>query len=487
MAIPSVPMFSNAPGGGLVAALKGINALHKDLLESKYYGPNILSEINNRNSLTQGKNIENKYMPEKLRLKNVLAELQNEYYGPNILSEINNRNSLTENNKINNKYLPEKLRLSNNKQQFNNDNPLFNQPGVAGQVGSLIWLNKLKKEDPIAYKDMMEFGIYPDENKSNNYNDGQSFISPISQNNYKQPNNNLDPASILLRSLNQKNNIQPTKEFKNAQGYEDAKEGYVPFTNRTTRINNEEQKQYFMNALNPSESHKSIEQHQKEALARKHWDALTPETKAHLVAIGQGAGIRGDEIEKELSSGKSFDDLLYEHGYDPDNPPEPIYELSSKNRSALNEREYASREVKYLSNFITKATGEYANKIKQYSPNQVKDALLGKNDEQQAKFLAARGLSPELINLRLVLGGARGTVHAIQSMADKSMLNNKIFESLVSNNVWKRTQEIMDDELQKAFKASKKGYGAPKIKESNKSQKPVHEMTTEEIRAELGE
>ncbi len=51
-------------------------------------------------------------------------------------------------------------------------------------------------------------------------------------------------------------------------------------------------------------------------------------------------------------------------------------------------------------------------------------------------------------------------------MTEKSMLNNKIFEPLVSNKVWHRTEKIMDDQLQKAFTASKKGYGQPKETES---------------------
>lgn len=382
-------------GGPLVTALGGINALRDQMLKAKmhqlenqYYGPNIESQINNRNALTQGQNITNQYLPDKLRLANELSNLKNQYYEPLTQSEINNTNSLIEARNITNKYLPEKLRQEASKREY-----LLNHP-----------------------------------------------------------------------ELNNKS-YSPTTELKNAEFYQDAKSGYIPNTNRTQKIESPEQQQFYLDAFAQKNNHKGVEEHQEKQLNRKHWDSLTPETKAHLVALGQGAGIRGDQVEKYMSNGKDFDNLLYERGFDPNNPPEPIYELTKSNQKALNEREYASREVKYLSDFIRKATGDYAYKVKGYNPALIKDALLGKNEEQQAEFLAANGLSPELINLRLVLGGAKGTVHAIKSMADKSMLNNKIFQPLVSNKVWSRTQEIMDDELQKAFLASKKGYGQAKTTE----------------------
>lgn len=407
-------------GGGLVTALSGMNALHKKMLENKYYAPNIESEINNRNALTEGQNIENKYSPEKMQLANELARLTNKNYEPNIQSEINNRNALTnkyntmtpleaQELRIKNQFMPEKFRQEAQRREYLLNNPQANNKAYA-----------------------------------------------------------------------------PTNELKNAQFYQDAKAGFVPNTNRTQKVESPEQQKYYMDAFSPKNTHKSIEEHQQKLLNRKHWDGLPVETKSHLVAIAQGAGIRGDEVEKHMSSGKDFNELLYDHGYDPNNPPEPIYELTKANQKALNEREYASREVKYLSDFINKATGDYANKVRGYSPGQVKDALYGKNDEQQAKFLAARLLSPELINLRLVLGGAKGTVHAIKSMTEKAMLDGKIFESLVSNKVWHRTQEIADKELQKAFLASKKGYGQPAVQSKNK--KPdFSKMSDDELKAYIGE
>lgn len=93
-------MFSSIPlpnieDATILSQVAKLNALQKQDLENKYYGPNIESEIANRNALTKGRNIENEYLPEKLKQANVFAQQQNKFYAPNILSEIANRNALT--------------------------------------------------------------------------------------------------------------------------------------------------------------------------------------------------------------------------------------------------------------------------------------------------------------------------------------------------------------------------------------------------------
>ncbi len=96
MSLPLPKVVSDVgPGGPLVTSMKGQNALQELMLKNKYYGPNIESEMNNRNALTKGQNITNEYMPDKLRMANALAQLQNQYYGANKESEINGRNALT--------------------------------------------------------------------------------------------------------------------------------------------------------------------------------------------------------------------------------------------------------------------------------------------------------------------------------------------------------------------------------------------------------
>jgi hypothetical protein len=97
MALPLPRVVSDVgPGGPLVTAMGGINSLAHNMLKRKWYAPDIESQINNRNAMTEGQQIMNQYMPDKFRLANAMADLQNQYYGAGQESEINNRNAMTE-------------------------------------------------------------------------------------------------------------------------------------------------------------------------------------------------------------------------------------------------------------------------------------------------------------------------------------------------------------------------------------------------------
>lgn len=100
---------------------KVLNELSKQRLENQYYGPNIQSEINQRNALTKGYDIANQYAPDRLRLANELSK-QNLEWNPRIWqSEISNRNALTQSHNIENRFAPEKLRLANEHQRQVNE------------------------------------------------------------------------------------------------------------------------------------------------------------------------------------------------------------------------------------------------------------------------------------------------------------------------------------------------------------------------------
>lgn len=100
MALP-LPNPAGA-GGGILDAMNALDESRKNQLmnvfqqmKNKYYGPNIESEMANRNALTKGYDIANQYAPERLRLANQQSQ-QNLDWNPKIWgSEIANRNALT--------------------------------------------------------------------------------------------------------------------------------------------------------------------------------------------------------------------------------------------------------------------------------------------------------------------------------------------------------------------------------------------------------
>ncbi len=71
-------------GGGQVANVfntltnQALNQ-RKQQLQNQYYGPNIESEMANRNALTEGYNIANKFAPDRLSVANEASRMLNEY------------------------------------------------------------------------------------------------------------------------------------------------------------------------------------------------------------------------------------------------------------------------------------------------------------------------------------------------------------------------------------------------------------------------
>ncbi|HMG15372.1 MAG TPA: hypothetical protein VK590_08005 [Saprospiraceae bacterium] len=133
---------------------KILNALSKQALENKYYGPNIESEINNRNALTEGQNIHNKYLPDEYRLANQLNQQKFEWNPRNWTSENASRNA--EAKKIN-EMLPleiEKMKVEN---QFRpqSEQARINYQNMGGGRGSVeqkdlaALNNQLQIDNPI--------------------------------------------------------------------------------------------------------------------------------------------------------------------------------------------------------------------------------------------------------------------------------------------------------------------------------------------------
>jgi hypothetical protein len=134
-----------------------------------------------------------------------------------------------------------------------------------------------------------------------------------------------------------------------------------------------------------------------------------------------------------------------------------------------------------ISDFVTSGLGPYSQTVFGLSIPQIGDAIGGMDDDKQANFLAARGLSPELSNLRLMVAQARTGKYAMQSMIDKSMTNINALRPLVSQKVWTKTQKLMGDVLTDAFENSEKAYTVGKQNIKIGKQKPVSQMTTAEL------
>lgn len=224
-------LYDVEPGGRLVTSSRGTNALIKDMLENQYYAPKAESEINNRNALTKGQNIENEYMPEKLRLANAFQELQNKYYGPNIESEMGSRNALT---RKTNTMLPleaEELRKKNAKYNELTDAQIQNyKMGGRGGMGvgakdDMIFNNSLQQDN----KDFSPEDLYVANgivsNGQNMMPDGRKInVSPATQRALDRALRSTTTAAVLTGGVKAN---QAEAELKVLNDY--AQKGLKPY------------------------------------------------------------------------------------------------------------------------------------------------------------------------------------------------------------------------------------------------------------------
>ncbi len=99
MAFSGIPLprtvADTEAGGGIVSGLNALNDLRKKQLVNQYYAPNQEANINSLNAATQGQNISNQYMPEKMKLANAYNAMVNQFYPQHEQASINSLNSAT--------------------------------------------------------------------------------------------------------------------------------------------------------------------------------------------------------------------------------------------------------------------------------------------------------------------------------------------------------------------------------------------------------
>ncbi len=434
-----------------------------------------------------------KYLQPGLEEELKKAKLYNQYYGPDIESQIGLRGAQTKQANahtgllgeqtraahMSNANLPAKLRAELEAQQMKTQNPLLGMTGHAGQIGALMYL---QQHPELMQQQQMQQQM----GQQGQPNPNESQIPSAFGNQQEPPQQRqLNPMQLLHQSIMEdllRKTAAKVTPLETAQNYAEEQSQLHGKDSEQAKL----ARDYVNKIAHGTEKQKdlALQQHRERTDNMAVWKSLPANAKAHAIAIGQGAGFSADETVRWLSSGKSMKDLLFQHGIKDESEIEPVYQLTGAAQSQLLQRQFASKEADYLSSFIRKSTGEYARTVAGYSTKLLKDQMEGKNEEKQAKFMAARGLAPELINLRLVLANAKSTVSAQKQLREKAMLDMGGFRSLVTPKVWTRMQEVMDSELQKMFKHAQTGFGQ-KIsqeveKKSNRNMENSSDMPTAE-------
>lgn len=361
--------------------------------EPKSLGEMILQRMGqaNQNALMRSQldaqNIQNQFAPKKNELYLKQAQEQGERKNKLFPLELKKQQLELENFQPRTEAEMAYKQAQTNKLNFLNENPLYGQPGAAGQLGAA----ELLKRNP-------------------------------------QLSSTPGAANLILNALNTNQNAKQSLadlNYQRASGYS--------------------------------------------------FNSLPMNDRSYLLAQAAGMGIEPNEAIKRFNKGETVDQMASAEGYDPNNKPEPVYPLTPAGQTQLKMRQAANDEIKVLGKKISDAMAPYSRKILGYSPKQISEALKGKNEESQAKLLAARALQPELASIRLRMGGGNVGIEAIREMTNSSMGHINNLQALVSPEVYSKTNEYVDQWLTDAVDAANKRatQGVAKKSQKNEDNDPL--------------
>jgi hypothetical protein len=215
------------------------------------------------------------------------------------------------------------------------------------------------------------------------------------------------------------------------------------------------------------------------------WSLMPPTAKENLIARGNDLGIRPDELVQGMASGKTFDQIANEHGFGTEEAHNAAakYLPTSQNVTRENTRQKNLAELNVLEKHVSDAMAPYISTYFDYSPKQVADAFGGKNQDDLAKYLAARALQPELASLRIKAMEGNIGQGAIEEIVHSALGKSKILQSQVTPQVYRKMNHYINDWIGEGSKAatesiygkSNKSQSAPK-NESRKRFNPVTGM-----------
>ena len=280
-----------------------------------------------------------------------------------------------------NKYLPGELAAKARERELEAKYPGLGKPGLIGQLASLRYM-----------RDNPNLDVYGQREPTDTERHIESYMPAITQALKNQQSQGLPnipqfdtnaqipeiaprgtPQQLRYSDLMQQNLMRPqlnknSTPLEKAVAYRDSlPSGSDDWNNANSYI----QKLSYGKPINgeaDKRAQKKVEQADTR-LKNANWTTKTSAQKAHDIALGQGAGIPADEVQKWEMQGNSLVDLLHSRGLsdaDIDNI-EPSYELTGASQTLANQRAYQSKEMEYLSDYVNNNTGGYAFTVSRIS------------------------------------------------------------------------------------------------------------------------
>ncbi len=390
-----LPNFAPYPEGG--RALAGLNAIYeaqKNALANRYYGPTQEAAINYQNALTGA-------VPSQIDLREGQAQQAQQEAAKNAF-------------------------MIKNPQYLNAEGYLYSRP-IVGNVGG--------NNQTVTNNNRPSITGTPPETNSN---DTYSGTAPSSTNSMVNSNpgtaltgggsNAMIPSAPstnpMVNASSNGQQLQTLGDYK-ISGMQAAAQAAMAKAQQDIKNNN--------------------------AYGYQH---ATKDGQAAMEAQLIGAGMSPDEAQNEFAQGKSMNQILLDHGYDPANPPPLSYPNTDEDRKNINTRRAAVAQVNNLGSWVSDSLGPYSQTIHGYSPKQVIDAMNGMNRDDQINFLAARMIMPDLAGFRTQVAGLHAGKGMIQEVLNRTLAESRIFQGLVQPDIFTAAQNLATQKLTEASNAA---------------------------------
>lgn len=420
---------------------------------------------NAQNIYRQG--VQNQYLPQtlqqqlqQLQLKNAQLGIQNQYMPGQLQANIGLTQAETGTQQAMPAYYGAQANLLGTeaaKNQFLLNNPMMMLPGIAGQLGGYMWL---QQHNPALF---------------NQVNGGGAVTQPQPASAATAPvQNNMPPSAMSIAPQNSPlfgpNNPAPAQ----IAGFPASQNAVIPNAvsqNIPTTAPSIMPSAQMPNAMaNPNSLGNLLLQGitlplQKDiAMTRYYqargqgynWSQLPADQKDSLIAQATGMGVDPNKALPYFMQGGTIQGLATQLGLDPNNLPDPIYPATKGSLTQIQRRQQALSEINTINPVLTNAIAPYATRFDGYSPSQIADSISGDNPDQQARYLAARALQPEMSALRVKAMGGQVGIEAIREITNASMGNLKAFGPLINPNVYKASQQYLDQWIQQASQTANK-------------------------------
>lgn len=186
------------------------------------------------------------------------------------------------------------------------------------------------------------------------------------------------------------------------------------------------------------------------------WQGLPAQDKALETAQARAHGIDPGEYVKLRTEGLTKQDIYETKGTQQNPDLLPQYAPTNLQINQLQQGAQAEAELTVLSPKVTDGLAKYSSKVNGLSWEETADAIKGTNTDDQAKYLAARALTPELAAIRIRLAGGQVGIESIREVTEKTYGELKALQLFTSPEVFAQTQKYIDNWVTDAFNERKK-------------------------------